>query len=342
MNEFWKTTIGILGILFGVLLVAFTGYETFAFLHSVTGNVVVSVIGLIMFEGGFLYWAAVFKVAAEGLLQMAISLLGSLADIALVVMSVGIQLGAFDVSVIDPSFPSKVVIAAVIGNLLLKYFYSLSDPEVMKNIWGRSLQGLMLFKTFASLQTQVEDMATELAGDMAKSWYNQFHRDFFNQHEALTQRRPKQLPAPVRRPERKKKRPWLSSLFGNGNGDGETAVPVGEPDGEHVGRPVVEPEPVGDGLTVDEVMGHFDNNRLSSEERELHRTAVRLFLGGASRQAVEMALVRRAGHIPRVGVLQIIKDVDDTIKRILRAKNLQNEVDEANRKVNSHAEPDPK
>ena len=103
MKDLTQTVLKISGTLFAALLLAFTGFETFMFLWTVTGNPILAAIGLVMFEGGFLFWAFVFMHGAEGSIQMAISLMTSVLCLTGVIVAVGAQLGGIDLASIDPA-----------------------------------------------------------------------------------------------------------------------------------------------------------------------------------------------------------------------------------------------
>ena len=85
MKELTKSGLTIVGFLFAVLLLAFTGVQTFSLILAITGSAIMAVVGLTMFEGGMLYWWQVFRAQAEGLLQMSLSLLVFLACLLFVV-----------------------------------------------------------------------------------------------------------------------------------------------------------------------------------------------------------------------------------------------------------------
>lgn len=178
MEDFGKTIMNIMGGLFGLLLLGFTGVETFQFLEGVTGNPIVSFIGLVMFEGGFLYWAAVFKGHAKGLVQMAIALLTSIADFLAVIAAVALRLGAVDGNVLGAQTGSRLVVAAVLVNLTAKYTFSLADPETVKNIMKRAAHGMATLATFKEFQKLVKEGAPQLAVGMASDWNEQFAREF--------------------------------------------------------------------------------------------------------------------------------------------------------------------
>lgn len=200
MKKFVETLLTIAGILFGVLLLGFTGYETYNFLLGVTHNPLIALIGLIMFEGGFLYWAAEFRSHAEGLLQMAIALLTSIADFLAVVTAVALRLGAVEQTVFGESTAARVVVAAVLVNLAAKYAYGLSHPDNVKNIMKRASEGLIMARTFMAFSEKTEDIAQELADEMAETWRDEMRDDLRYKHKALVHKRPSNALPAVNRP----------------------------------------------------------------------------------------------------------------------------------------------
>lgn len=70
MSALFGGMIKMLGVIFAVLVLGFTGFQTWSLLHEVSGNLVISIIGLALFEGGMLYWWAIFQYEAEGLGQL--------------------------------------------------------------------------------------------------------------------------------------------------------------------------------------------------------------------------------------------------------------------------------
>lgn len=185
MDRLGKIMINIAGGIFGALLLGFTAMETFQFLNGVTDNPVVAVIGLVMFEGGFIYWGVVFKKSAEGLVQMAIALLTSLVDFGAVIVAVALSLGAVDKTVLGDKTASVVVVVAVLVNLSAKFFFSLTDPEVMQNIVKRASSGAAISETFRIFQSMVRDKAPLLANKMAENWFQDMERTFTEQHSII-------------------------------------------------------------------------------------------------------------------------------------------------------------
>lgn len=189
MKEFTKYIFIILGALFGALLVTVTGIETWQFLFAVTGSIVTATLGLVVFEGGFLYWGFVFREAAEGLGQMAISLLTSLLDLLFVIAAVALRLGAIDVTEVGANVPALVVVVAVLVNLVAKYIFALVHPDVSKQIYRRAEEGLLMVRAFKAFSGKTRDIAEDIANAMAETWSQDMADDFTARNASLLHRR---------------------------------------------------------------------------------------------------------------------------------------------------------
>jgi hypothetical protein len=61
VKDLTKSGLSIVGILFAMLLLGYTGFQTFTLLLEVSGSPLIAAIGLIMFEAGMIYWWFVFR-----------------------------------------------------------------------------------------------------------------------------------------------------------------------------------------------------------------------------------------------------------------------------------------
>ena len=189
MTLLGKTIIGIFAGVFGAMMLIFTGYETWTFLEEVTGSPIIAIVGLVMFEGGFIYWGVEFRYHAQGILQMAIALLASLFDFALVLTAVSLKLGAVDSGILGTNTGAVIVVVAVLVNLAAKYLFSLTGPEVSKNIMRRAAEGMAIVKTFNQFQGMVKNSAEELAETMANDWLGEMQSQFLEEHRSLNGKR---------------------------------------------------------------------------------------------------------------------------------------------------------
>ena len=170
MDELFKKLLGIAGYLFAGLLLAFTSTQTYSLLYQVSGSHLTAVIGLVLFEGGMIYWWSVFRREAAGLIQMALSFLMFVVGLVLVTTAVALHLGAVDVAFMGPETPARIIIIATLLNLIAKLPYPLTDPETFTLITERAHEGKILNRTYKRFETKIEDIADELSDDMAEMW----------------------------------------------------------------------------------------------------------------------------------------------------------------------------
>jgi hypothetical protein len=166
MFELNKTIVKIGGLLFLVLVLAFTGLQTYSLLYTVSGSAVTAAVGLVLFEGGMIYWWQEFKSDAEGLAQMALSLLLAILGLLLVATSTALHLGAVDNELIGPQTPARLITIAALINLAGKFAFPLLSPETFKQIWSRALQGMVVSRAYAKAQVKAEEMSAALAEEI--------------------------------------------------------------------------------------------------------------------------------------------------------------------------------
>ncbi|MBK9053320.1 MAG: hypothetical protein IPL78_21195 [Chloroflexi bacterium] len=166
MNELFKKVIQFMGILFAALVIGFTGYQTYSLLSEVSGNPLIAWLGLALFEGGMLYWWFVFQKEAEGIGQLALSLLLFVFGLALVAGSTGLHLGAIDAAAFGANTPAKLVTIAAIINLIGKTLYPIFSPTTFGHIWERALEGVVMAKAYKAAQGKADDMAEKLADNV--------------------------------------------------------------------------------------------------------------------------------------------------------------------------------
>lgn len=167
MNELSKKTLSIAGYIFAALLLTFTGMQTYALLYSISTNHLTAAIGLIVFEVGMLYWWSVFRRDATGLLQMAISLLMFVVSMAFVITAVALHLGAVDATFLGSQTPARIIVLAVLLNLVAKLLYPLVHPDVAETINDRAQEGKLLSMAEKIYNTKMDDDARELADELA-------------------------------------------------------------------------------------------------------------------------------------------------------------------------------
>ncbi|RMH01297.1 MAG: hypothetical protein D6706_02140 [Chloroflexi bacterium] len=191
MKNLYTNVLKFVGVLFAILVLGFTGFQTWNLLYSVSFNPLISVLGLVLFEGGMLYWWGFFQHEAEGLPQMALSLLAAVFGLFLVGGATALHLGAVDAATFGEHTPAKLVTIAAVVNLVAKFLMPLLHPDVMKAVYKRALTGRVLTQTFGQFETKVAEMAATLADEVARDWTEELR------HEILTLQRSKPLSLPA-------------------------------------------------------------------------------------------------------------------------------------------------
>ncbi|RME05116.1 MAG: hypothetical protein D6816_09245 [Bacteroidetes bacterium] len=191
MKNLYANVLKFMGVLFAILVLGFTGFQTWSLLYSVSENALISVLGLVLFEGGMLYWWFFFQHEAEGLPQMALSLLAAIFGLFLVGGATALHLGAIDAATFGEHTPAKLVTIAAVVNLVAKFLMPLIHPSVMRETWKRALTGRVLTQTFSQFEVKVNDIASQLADEVAEDWTSELRQ------EILTLQRTKPLALPA-------------------------------------------------------------------------------------------------------------------------------------------------
>lgn len=168
MNDLGKNILSIAGYIFAGLLVIFTGIQTYALLFEVSASHVTAAIGLILFEAGMIYWWSVFRREAAGLTQMAISGIMFSVSLLFVTAAVALHLGAINIDFLGPATPARVIVIAALLNLVAKLVYPLVHPDMAEEINDRAQEGKLLKQAEQLYNKKVDDLAAELADDMAE------------------------------------------------------------------------------------------------------------------------------------------------------------------------------
>ncbi|GAB4161491.1 MAG: hypothetical protein Fur0021_34680 [Candidatus Promineifilaceae bacterium] len=194
MNDMAKSVLRFIGYLFGILVLGFTGYQTWSLLYTVSNSTIVATLGLVLFEGSMLYWWFFFQREAEGLLQMGLSLLVAVFGLLLVGGATALHLGAVDADVLGQQTPARLVTLAAVVNLVAKFLMPLLHPDVMKTTYKKALTGKVMTQTFSQFETKVKEIAVQLAEEVAEDWKEDVRQEILSLHMS----RPKvALPAPT-------------------------------------------------------------------------------------------------------------------------------------------------
>lgn len=162
MSDLGKNILKILGTIFALLVIGFTGVQTWSLLYEVSADPVTSTIGLVLFEGGMLYWWFVFQREAEGIFQMALSLLAAIFGLLLVIGATSLHLGAVEADLLGVHTPARLVTVAAVVNLASKFLFPLFEPQTFELIWERALEGRVMLKAYQQADSKVDDLAVEL------------------------------------------------------------------------------------------------------------------------------------------------------------------------------------
>lgn len=168
MKDIIKSALAFVGPAFALLLLGFTGYQTFTLILAVTGSPIIAAIGLILFEGGMMYWWFVFRSEAEGLPQMALSLMVFVACLVLVVIATALKLGAVDRTVLGVNTPAKIITAAAVIQLAAKLIFPLLHPEVSHAIKERAQEGKIISTADKKFEARVDGLADTYADAKAE------------------------------------------------------------------------------------------------------------------------------------------------------------------------------
>lgn len=156
----------IMSIFFGIIVVSFSSYNTWSLLNHTSGNILLATLGLILFEGGLIYWWYSFQHGADGLPQMAVSLI----VFALCLLAVGIanaiELGAIKLS-LDSALPNQLIAVATLIHLIAKMVYPLVSPDTFQRIKTRVLEGKLMQKASVMLDGKMDNLADDIAEKMS-------------------------------------------------------------------------------------------------------------------------------------------------------------------------------
>ena len=163
MSDLTKKMLEIGGHLFGGLVLAFTGFQTWSLLFEASESAIAATIGLVLFEGGMVYWWFAFQKSAEGIGQMAVSFLMAVFGLLLVFGGTAFHLGAVSQTVLGENTAARLITVAAIVNLVGKFAFPLLAPETFNDIWRRALEGRISVAAFREAESKVNDSSIQLA-----------------------------------------------------------------------------------------------------------------------------------------------------------------------------------
>lgn len=259
MSALLYQMIRLAGILFAILLLCFTGYQTWSLLYEVSASPVVAVLGLVVFEGGMLYWWFFFQHNAQGLPQLALSLIMAVIGLLLVGGATGIHLGAVEADTFGFETPAKLVTLAVLANLAAKFLMPLISPDTMTAIKTKQAEGKILDEAFKMLDTKSDNMAAGLANAISEDMMGELERKILagrkrpeiiegsayhvarnGDRTPLTAFSPAHLTEPEEKPSLLDR---AKSYILNGNGNGHDTAPPAQAELTTPAGPEAEEEP---------------------------------------------------------------------------------------------------
>jgi hypothetical protein len=163
MKDIIRSALVFVGPAFALLLLGFTGYQTYSLIYTVTASHLTAVIGLILFEVGMMYWWFVFRNEAEGLPQMALSLMVFIACLLFVVLATSLKLGAVGDTALGVNTPAKIITAAAVVQLAAKLLFPLLHPDVAHAIKERAQEGKIVSAADKKFEAKIDGMADAYA-----------------------------------------------------------------------------------------------------------------------------------------------------------------------------------
>lgn len=187
MKHLTKVALTIIGYLFSALVIAFTAIQTYSLLYETTQSHLMAALGLVLFEGGMIYWWMVFQFDSEGIPQMAVALLVAILCLLLVVSATAIHLGATSITLLGDGTPARIITLAAIVHLLAKFTFPLLSPARTEEIMRRAAVGRITAHAFGKFNASVDELSDHLAAQMSAGYLQSLHTGIANavqQHSA--------------------------------------------------------------------------------------------------------------------------------------------------------------
>ena len=162
MKDLVKPILKIVSWMFGALVVSFTGVQTWLLLFEATGSPYIALLGLTFFEGGMLYWWVSFQYTAEGLGQLALSVIMAVLSLAVVSAAAALHLGAVSMTIFGANTVSRLITAAAIVNLIAKFAYPLVSPKMIGIIREKVVEGQLSKRIHEEVESKIADRQPEI------------------------------------------------------------------------------------------------------------------------------------------------------------------------------------
>lgn len=169
MKDVLKTIVKYSGYAFAALVIAFTAWQSYSLVFGVTNNQLESILALILFDIGALYWFLVALKEAEGKLQMALAFAMFALSLSLVILTVALELGAVDANMLGERTPAKLITAAAVINLVAKYLMPLISLDNLREINKRARAARLEDMVDKKVDAKMEAISDELAEEKAQA-----------------------------------------------------------------------------------------------------------------------------------------------------------------------------
>ena len=170
------------GYFFGALVIAFTGFQTWSLLFEATGNELVALLGLVLFEGGMLYWWVCFQYTAKGLGQLALSIGMAVLSLCVVSLAAALHLGAVSAGVFGANTVSVLITAAAVMNLGAKFAYPLLSPHMIESIRDKVMEGRINTAVYKAVESKMEDRNADIVEDLSNNRVRRIETSIVNAH----------------------------------------------------------------------------------------------------------------------------------------------------------------
>ena len=182
MKDLVKPILKIVSWMFGALVVSFTGVQTWLLLFEATGSPYIALLGLTFFEGGMLYWWVSFQYTAEGLGQLALSVIMAVLSLAVVSAAAALHLGAVSMTIFGANTVSRLITAAAIVNLIAKFAYPLVSPKMIGIIREKVVEGQLSKRIHEEVESKIADRQPEIVKRLSDNAVRQLERNIINAH----------------------------------------------------------------------------------------------------------------------------------------------------------------
>lgn len=156
-----------MGVIFFIIALGFTGLQTYSLIYEISGeNFMTAMLGLIMFEFAMIYWWFQFQYSADGIPQLALSLLLTISALVFVLGATALKMGAVSMEAFGDNTANMLVTAAVLTNVSAKLLYPLLSQDMMEEIWGKAVAGMWMLKAFKAAERTSDDQVKALAAQL--------------------------------------------------------------------------------------------------------------------------------------------------------------------------------